>query len=158
MNHSSWHDRLAQFIDYLGLKPSSFEGIVGLSNGSISKPLKSKSSIGSDKFEKIFSEYPDLSPTWLLKGQGEMLLSNGPGDSQNQVAEEFVVYLKNNKDTASIIMELRGMVHDARQAHLVGLVEMVINELSKENIELKNKVIKLYEDRDRLLEKVERYL
>ncbi|ELR69180.1 hypothetical protein C900_05376 [Fulvivirga imtechensis AK7] len=157
MNQHTWQDRLRSFIEYLGLKPTSFEGLVGLSHGSIGKALKSKSSIGTDKLEKIFSEYPDLNPTWLFKGSGEMLLSNEE-TVYAHVAEEFVVYMTKSQTTSDAIKELKGMAADARQAHLIGLIEQAINDLSRENVELKNKLLKLYEDKERLANKIDRLL
>lgn len=65
-------DRLLVFLKYSGLGQTKFEKIVGLSNGYVSK-LKSAPS--TDKVQMIISKYPNLNPSWLISGEGEMLKS-----------------------------------------------------------------------------------
>ncbi len=67
-------ERLQQYIEYRGLSMNSFDSSIGTGNGYIGKQIKKKGSIGSDILEKIFSSYPELNPTWLLTGNGSMLL------------------------------------------------------------------------------------
>jgi phage repressor protein C with HTH and peptisase S24 domain len=62
-------DRIRQFIQHKGLSMREFSKVVGVSHSLISKT----NAIGSDKLESILSSYPELSPKWLLTGQGEML-------------------------------------------------------------------------------------
>ncbi len=66
-------DRLKIYIDSKELTISAFENSVGFSNSSFRKQLSKGGSIGSDKLEKILTTYPDLSPAWLLTGEGSML-------------------------------------------------------------------------------------
>ena len=66
-------DRIKQFIDKKGISISAFEKSVGMSNASFAKSLKSGGAIGTDKLENILYTYPDLSPVWLLTGEGDML-------------------------------------------------------------------------------------
>lgn len=70
--------RLKEFIDYKGIPISTFERSIGMSNASFGKQLKKQGAIGSDKLENILSIYPDLSPLWLMTGEGEMLRSVQP--------------------------------------------------------------------------------
>lgn len=67
-------ERLIEFLDYKGIKKATFEKEVGLSNGYIAK---FKGNIGADKLENILRVYPELSRTWLLTGEGEMLKGEG---------------------------------------------------------------------------------
>lgn len=69
-------DRLVQFIESKGVAVSAFEKELGLGNTTISKAYKNGGSLGSDKIEKILSSCPELSPLWLVTGNGPML--NGP--------------------------------------------------------------------------------
>lgn len=80
-----FHDRLARFINYLGLKPTSFEVAMGFSNGSISKLLNEKRALGSDRLETIVFKHPELNISWLIIGKGEMLIK--PGASNILVTE-----------------------------------------------------------------------
>ena len=69
---SSIVTRIKEFIDENGISVAAFEKSVGMSNASFGKSLKNGGAIGSDKIENILRVYPQLSPTWLLTGVGEM--------------------------------------------------------------------------------------
>lgn len=71
-------NRLKDFIDYKGLPIATFEKSIGMSNASFGKQLKRKGAIGTDKLENILKAYPELSPLWLMTGEGEMLKSPKP--------------------------------------------------------------------------------
>ena len=64
--------RIFQFIDYKSISKREFYIACNLSNGFLDKV----SNIGSDKIEKILSAYPEVSPEWLVTGNGGMLRSN----------------------------------------------------------------------------------
>ena len=66
--------RIKIFIDSKDISIRALEMSVGMSNGSFASQLKNNKTIGVDKIENILNEYPDLNPTWLLTGRGEMLL------------------------------------------------------------------------------------
>ena len=66
-------DRIKQFIDYKGIAVSAFEKSIGMSNASFGKSLRSGGAIGTDKLENILIVYPELSPSWLVSGEGPML-------------------------------------------------------------------------------------
>lgn len=66
-------DRIKLYIDTKGISIAAFEKSVGMSNASFSKSLKNNGAIGTDKLENILSAYSDISPEWLLTGQGDML-------------------------------------------------------------------------------------
>lgn len=66
-------DRIKQFIDYKGIAVSAFEKSIGMSNASFGKSLRSGGAIGTDKLENILNIYPELSPSWLVSGEGPML-------------------------------------------------------------------------------------
>lgn len=66
-------DRIKLYIDTKGISIAAFEKSVGMSNASFSKSLKNNGAIGTDKLENILNVYSDISPEWLLTGQGDML-------------------------------------------------------------------------------------
>ena len=66
-------ERIKQYIDYKSISVAAFEKSIGMSNASYGKCLKKGGAIGTDKLENILSVYPDISPNWLLTGNGEML-------------------------------------------------------------------------------------
>ena len=71
--------RVKQYIDYKGINNKKFEESVGFSNGSFASQLRNNKTIGVDKLENILKIYSDLNPTWLLTGDGEMLLDFSKG-------------------------------------------------------------------------------
>ncbi|WP_279165520.1 S24 family peptidase [Phocaeicola coprophilus] len=74
-------DRIKQFIDAKGMSIAAFERSIGMANASFGKSLKNNGAIGTDKLENILSIYPEISPNWLLTGNGDMLLQKSPDDS-----------------------------------------------------------------------------
>lgn len=68
--------RLKEYIDFKGISIAAFERSIGMSNASFGKSLKNNGAIGTDKLENILFEYPDISPIWLLTGEGEMIKSD----------------------------------------------------------------------------------
>lgn len=69
-------NRIKAYIDFKGISVSAFEKSIGMSNASFGKSLKRNGAIGTDKLETILRVYPDLSPRWLVSGEGEMLLTS----------------------------------------------------------------------------------
>lgn len=68
-------DRIVTYLESKGVKISAFEKELGLGNATLSKAYRTGGSIGSDKIEKIISSCQDLSPLWLVTGEGEMLVN-----------------------------------------------------------------------------------
>lgn len=67
--------RLKQYIDFKSISISAFEKSIGMSNASFGKSLKNNGTIGCDKLENILRVYPDLNPTWVVTGIGNMIQS-----------------------------------------------------------------------------------
>ena len=67
-------ERLKEYIDFKKVSISAFERSIGMSNASFRKCLQNNGAIGSDKIEKIFSVYEDLSAEWLMTGRGGMII------------------------------------------------------------------------------------
>ena len=70
------NERLKQFIEYLGVSTRNFEQKISVSNGLIGRFLSKNTTIQSDVLSKICYTYPELNPSWLITGRGEMLLNN----------------------------------------------------------------------------------
>lgn len=79
-NNSPIKSRILQFIDTHCSSKREFYAKTGISRGT----LESKTGISEDTFTKIFATYHELSPTWVLVGEGAMLLS----DVTNNIPKE----------------------------------------------------------------------
>ena len=67
-------ERIVLFIKHKNLSMRAFDISIGVGNGYTSKQAKTKASVGSDVLERIIEQYPELSPLWLLTGQGDMII------------------------------------------------------------------------------------
>lgn len=67
--------RLKQFIKASNFSLRAFEKSIDVSNGVIRRFIDEETSIKSETIIRILTTYPDLSAEWLLRGNGEMLLS-----------------------------------------------------------------------------------
>ena len=66
-------ERLNAFLRYKEVNNSEFGRAIGVSSAFVSSIRKS---IQPDKIEKIKSTFPDLNVSWLLTGEGPMLVSD----------------------------------------------------------------------------------
>jgi hypothetical protein len=87
-------DRLVKYLEYKGINPHSFEKTCNLANGYLKKQLKGRGAIGSDILEKIYNNYFDLSLTWLVSGNGDMI---GQNEGNSFVKENNPPYTKDEK-------------------------------------------------------------
>lgn len=65
-------ERILAYIDLKGMPISKFEAKAGLAGGYV-KNLKDVT--GTDKILKIIQAFPEISLSWLLMGEGDMLVS-----------------------------------------------------------------------------------
>ena len=68
-------DRIEWILSHYKLSNRAFDLSIGKSNGYIGKQIERKASIGSDTLEKILHVYDDISPRWLVAGEGAKLRS-----------------------------------------------------------------------------------
>ena len=73
-------DRIIVFIKYKNLSMRKFDIAIGVGNGYTSKQAKSGASVGSHVLQKIIGTFPDLSPLWLLTGDGDMIIPTDKTD------------------------------------------------------------------------------
>lgn len=75
-------ERILLYIKAKKLSQKRFEEAVGISNGYVNNL---KDSPSSKILQKIFDAFPDINKSWLLTGEGDMLLgdiTNGDGSAQ----------------------------------------------------------------------------
>lgn len=70
---NSVKERLKAFVNYLNISEREFCRSVGVGSAYIASI---KRSVKADKLEAITKQYPELNPTWLIRGEGNMLLAD----------------------------------------------------------------------------------
>ena len=153
---SGFHTRFTQFLKYLDTKPTSFELEMGFSNGSISKALNRKRSISSERLEKIFYKYDWLNPKWLFDGTLPMVFE-GSGKASVDLLEPKTSDFTKNSAIIEKIDELIAKTPDESYNELHEIKDHVKN-LIKDNMELKDKLLKVYESRDKIISIIEKKL
>lgn len=110
---STIKDRISQIIETYNMTPHSFEMRCNLTNGYV-RGIKLE--IGSLKLEQILKNFPDISPDWLILGEGEMLRKNAIQNYQSaQGAEINQSIVTGRPDIATLIEQLRTKDEQIRQ-------------------------------------------
>lgn len=139
--------RIKLFIDAKGLTIASFERSVGMSNASFAKALKNDAALGSDKLENILRVYPELSPTWLLIGEGEMLRNVTQTSSGNNSPN--ISGNGNNINNSSTIDKAINEISEHRK--LIGKSQDHVSKSQEQISKSQEQLSKSQEQIDRLL-------
>ncbi len=67
-------DRLRQFLETKGISSQRFAENMGIQPSAVSHILAGRNNPSYDIISKMLSKYPDISPRWLLLGEGCMQL------------------------------------------------------------------------------------
>ncbi len=94
-------DRIFEYFDNKGIKPTAFEKKIGLSNGYLGKMKKRNADIGEGILIKIIENCPDLNLQWLILGKGNMLIDQ----KQNNITDNNKTPLAYNENILNIIAE-----------------------------------------------------
>lgn len=118
--------RILQFVDNSGLSKREFYAKTSISRGTLENP----SGITEDIIARFIATFPNISPSWLLSGVGEMELSNSivvnstdlpPGPCLQCELREEIINEKNEvigllKDKIRMLNDqLKDTGHDVRQ-------------------------------------------
>lgn len=95
--------RIKEYIDFKGIRISTFEKSIGISNGSFGGQLKKNKTIGVDKLESIIRCYPDLNAEWVLTGKGTMLKD---AESHEQAIESLRKVIEAQEKTIAALERL----------------------------------------------------
>lgn len=106
-------ERIICYLQHKGIAVSTFEKELGLGNTTISRAYKSGAAIGTDKLEKIISYCPDLSPLWLVTGEGEMIVGEKEKEEEAHTPIEVSVVRSGGAVVIADASFLENMIKDA---------------------------------------------
>lgn len=107
--------RLKEILIWAGHGPTVFADEIGVARPIISHVFSGRNRVSLDVVQKILSRFPELSPAWLLLGEGEMLKPLGNFEGALDLSRSSV----------------KGQEHDSfDKAEKEGLEEVQISELA----------------------------
>ena len=127
-------DNFIQYMNYKHLNDNEVTSQCGLAIGVIGKAKAGRNDIGKKTIEKILATYPDLSRTWLLTGEGSMLLGDVSGD-HNAIGHGASV---THSDCRNIVEKFLGELAEQRKLvsesqrqvdRLLSIVEKMTNNI-----------------------------
>lgn len=130
--------KIRELIDAENMTISSFEKKIGASNNTIRVLLDRNSNVSGAILNKILIAFPNVSAEWLLRGNGTMYLNSTKNYTINEdenlaVNEPVVKYIKGiDKAIYKTITEIEGYMKELQNSNL-----------SKQNLEIKNRLIEL---------------
>ncbi len=96
-------DRIKALLDYLDVNQKQFAELTGISENTISNAINGKNTPGLAFFNAIQKAVPDVNPTWLYMGDGNMLDKAEEKDGKSvlrtlyQGVEGFISKITGNK-------------------------------------------------------------
>ena len=122
-------DRLYQYLEYHHINPHAFERSCGVANGYLKKQHKGRGTIGSEIIEKIIDTYKDLSLTWLVTGEGKMLLHEKTKEEAGNIHEDAPEYAL-HEQAAALLKEKIAILENslADKEKIIRLLEKQLHE------------------------------
>ena len=133
-NISTLKEKILAFLAEKGIRKVDFFESTGIQSSNF-KGANVKSAPGGDMLVNILTLYPELSAEWLMRGEGEMLRTNGhiplKAVPESIKSETIPKELDNNIDP--IIDKFMGKITD--QAEEIGRLKERIAQLEREKNE-----------------------
>ncbi|MCX6244232.1 MAG: helix-turn-helix domain-containing protein [Bacteroidetes bacterium] len=71
-------DRILAILNYFQMSPSRFAEAIGVQRSGISHLISGRNKPSLEFIQKILARFPEVDPSWLLTGNGEMLAGGNP--------------------------------------------------------------------------------
>lgn len=127
MNEQSINERIREIISLYRLSDRQFAIKIGVTQSVIGSMFQKGTEPSAKVIKLTLSTFEDISAEWLLRGKGEMLLSN------NQLKDENTERISRLVDT---IATLQGTINE--QAKTIQVYEDKVRKLNGELTFLKN--------------------
>lgn len=126
-------DRLYTYLAEYSLKPTAIEKAIGLSNGYLSAQKKRNADMGEGIMNKVIDYCQEISPEWLLTGQGPMLRSKQEQSTpqlveQQNICSETTAYYKMYKEEREENKILNDKI--AQMSVEIGTLKAQLNQVS----------------------------
>lgn len=125
-------ERIKGFISHLGLSDRSFAIKCGIQQNTLSRQLSGVRELSLATVSSVLSTYEELSAEWLLRGTGEMLISENKSDDKSQKRMDLML------DTMSSLQETINL-KDKTIFDLESKIKRLENELAMLKNEINNK-------------------
>jgi cellulase/cellobiase CelA1 len=135
-------ERILQLLEYKHIGKENFFEKMGMTSANFRGEAK-KRPLNSNAIENILSEFPDLSPEWLLTGKGSMLRESSTknisqsivGDHNTQAGKGGKINIGNTaeyKNLISVIEDLKKQIKnkDSMINKLIEQQEKLISKLT----------------------------
>lgn len=77
------NQRIAAVIEYSGMNLTAFSRKIGIAQTSLRECVINKTEPKFSTLYKVIKAVPSISPSWLLTGEGDMILSKKDSDKSN---------------------------------------------------------------------------
>jgi transcriptional regulator with XRE-family HTH domain len=137
----SFSERIKEIIKLKNMKQNTFAQKTGIKRTTISGIINAGSVPGGEVLAAIIEAFPDISPSWLMTGKGQMLLDPSPATIHNSVVGHGNLVVKDgintvaSSDGRSDCAEIKKQLQEAREEiiRLKGQVELLKELLSKKH-------------------------
>lgn len=138
-------ERLRSVIATKSNSPNDFSKKIGIAPTTFNNQLKSPRGISVDVILLTLAAYPDISAEWLLRGKGEMILSdNLPpiiGDESENDLDTHAMLAQARKEIDVLVQEIAVFKEKiTKQAGVIEWQKDFITELMDEKKELERKL------------------
>ena len=109
MNKENIFGRIRKIIEYKGISNNEFGRNIKCSSTQVTQMLTHERNFGIDKLLKILSSYPEISPDWLLLGQGDMLrekrIQELPSPQNDILVDKLLIRIENQSEEINRLKE-----------------------------------------------------
>lgn len=159
--------RILQFVEYKNVSKREFYAKTGISRGT----LDNNSGITEDILSKIFAIFPEISPNWLLTGEGSMLIGEKihqntdnisaadpePAQYKNSTSGEMITRHDADLEALRSKIEMLERIIDSKDETIRALQERIDSQrhfldiLSAAHRDIVDRSEKMLEENNRLL-------
>ncbi len=103
--NSLFKEKILQFIDFKGINKAKFYRDTGITRSTLDK----KTGLSEENIAKFFATYPEVSPKWLLTGNGPMVLEADAvnGDEENNYALAPIIELAPEASANCLVADVK---------------------------------------------------